>query len=119
MKDKVILGDPNGEKELPNGNTVSEFIPKFTFHCARYRISDRNIASVNGTDMEDTLVVAVKHRPNFDYELYEAKFKGKLYSITYIVPDTTKIVTYDLLSLKSVIKNGGTNMPFNDEGGDM
>ena len=116
MKEIVTLGDPNGEKQLENGNIVPEFTPKYKFHCAQYRISDRNIPSVNGTDLQDTLVLAVKHRPNFDYDIYDAMYRGKLYSITYIVPDATNLVTWDLLSLKSVHKNGGANIAFGGDG---
>ncbi|ALY06842.1 head-tail joining protein [Lactobacillus phage SA-C12] len=115
-KEKVYLGVADEYTELSNGNIIdngadtlddSNFKIKYTFHCAPYRVSDRNIVGVNGMDMEDTMVIAVKHRPNFDYDSYRAKYRGKFYIITYKVPDTTAIVTYDLLSLKSVVKNGG------------
>lgn len=115
-KDKIYLGTTD-YIELPNGNIIDNgadivndenFVSKYTFHCSQYRVSDRNINSINGIDEENTIVVALKHRPNFDYDMYRAKYKGKYYMITYIVPDTSAIVTYDLLSLKSVIKNGGS-----------
>jgi len=121
-KEKLLLGE-NGFTELDNGQIIDNgaaitdatFETKYTFHCSQYRVSDRVIASVNGSDLENTLVVAVKHRPNFDYDTYTAKFRGKYYLVTYIVPDTSAIFTYDLLSLKSVVKNGGSSTSFGED----
>lgn len=124
-KEKLELGTNESWKELDNGNIINSgddisddtFDVKYTFHCAQYRVSDRNITSVNGMDDENTIVVAVKHRPNFDYDSYRARFRKKYYLVTYIVPDTAAIVSYDLLSLKSVVKNGGSSGAYDSFGG--
>lgn len=124
-KEKLELGTNDSWVELDNGNIINSgadinddtFNIKYTFHCAQYRVSDRNITSINGMDDEDTIVVAVKHRPNFDYDSYRARFRKKYYLVTYIVPDTAEIVSYDLLSLKSVVKNGGASGTSSFEGG--
>lgn len=124
-KEKLELGTNDSWVELDNGNIINSgadindntFDVKYTFHCAQYRVSDRNITSVDGMNDEDTIVVAVKHRPNFDYDSYRARFRKKYYIVTYIVPDTAAIVSYDLLSLKSVIKNGGSSGASDSFGG--
>ena len=125
-KEKLELGTNESWEELDNGNIINSgadinndtFDVKYIFHCAKYRVSDRNITSVNGMDDENTIVVAVKNRPNFDYDSYRARFRKKYYIVTYIVPDTAAIVSYDLLSLKSVIKNGGSSGASSFGGGD-
>ena len=85
-KEKVYLGIAEDYTELSNGNIIDNgadildddnFKVKYTFHCVPYRVSDRNIVGVNGVDMEDTMVIAVKHRPNFDYDSCRAKYRVK------------------------------------------
>ena len=106
---KIELGDPDNTITLPNGVEVNgQFKPILTLHCAPYRISDRNIFSTNGTDLQNTKVVAVRHNPAIDYDSYVARYRNRLYNVTYIVPDFSRIVSYDLLSLKQVIKNGSS-----------
>ena len=110
---KLELGNPNNTITLKNGVKVpGQFKAIATLHCAPYRISDRNIFSNNGTDLQNTVVVAVRHHPNFEYEHYTARYRKKLYQITYIVPDFSRTVSYDLLSLKSVVKNGSSSSGF-------
>lgn len=114
---KIELGDPDNTITLPNGVEVDgQFKPILTLHCAPYRISDRNIFSKNGTDLQDTKVVAVRHNPAIDYESYVARYRKQLYNITYIVPDFSRTVSYDLLSLKQVIKNGSSYAGFSTNG---
>lgn len=106
---KIELGDPDNTITLPNGVVVNgQFKPILTLHCAPYRISGRNIFSKNGTDLQHTKVVAVRHNPEIDYDSYVARYRNQLYNVTYIVQDFSRIVSYDLLSLRQVIKNGST-----------
>lgn len=106
MKDKVEFG--KAEKELPNGNHVPDpnFPAVWTMHCAPYRISNRMIIANPTLNNENTIVIAVRHHPNRDYDSYSARYRGNIYHVTYIVPDPSLIVTYDLISLKLVQKNG-------------
>lgn len=105
MKEKIVFG--TGETELANGNHIPAVNNvKWTMHCAPYRISDRMILSNPTLNRENTIVVAVRHHPNRDYDSCFAKYRGDIYQVTYIVPDPSMIVTYDLVSLKRVVKNG-------------
>ena len=107
-REKVILGDPNGRVQTRPGRYVSQFVPKITLHAAPYRLSERYITSIQGTDHQNTIVLAVRHHPDLDYESYQALYKGKKYSISYITPDESNLVSYDLISLKLIEKNGST-----------
>lgn len=115
-REKVVLGDPNGRVEVRPGFYVSEFTPKITLHCAPYRLSQRYIESLQGTNAQSTIVLAVRHHPNIDYESYQALYKGKYYSVSYVTGDESNLVTYDLISLRLVEKNG--NIPSYSEGSD-
>ena len=105
-REKVILGDPNGKVETRPGRYVSKFVPKITLHCAPYRLSERYIESLQGTNFQNTIVLAVRHHPEIDYESYQALYKGKYYNVSYVTADESNLVTYDLISLKLVEKNG-------------
>lgn len=105
-REKVVLGDPNGKVETRPGRYVSKFISKITLHCAPYRLSERYIESLQGTDFQNTIVLAVRHHPEIDYESYQALYKGKYYNVSYVTPDESNLVTYDLISLRLVEKNG-------------
>ena len=107
-REKVILGDPHGKVQTRPGRYISKFVPKITLHAAPYRLSERYIASVQGTDFQNTIVLAVRHHPDIDYESYQALYKGKYYRVSYVTSDESDLVTYDLLSLKLVEKNGNT-----------
>ena len=114
-REKVILGDPNGKIQTRPGRYISKFIPKITLHAAPYRLSERYITSLQGTNSQNTIVLAVRHRPGIDYESYQALYRGKYYEVSYITPDESDLVTYDLISLKLVKKNGDiTNYPEGD-----
>lgn len=114
-KQKVVLGDPNGKVQTRPGRYVSKFVPKITLHAAPYRLSERYIASVQGTDLQKTIVLAVRHHPDINYESYQALYKDKYYTVSYVTSDESDLVTYDLISLKLVEKNG--NIVNYQEGG--
>jgi SPP1 family predicted phage head-tail adaptor len=117
-REKVILGDPNGKVQTRPGRYISKFVPKITLKAAPYRLSERYISSIQGTDFQNTVVLAVRHRPDIDYESYQALYKGKYYSVSYVTPDESNLVTYDLISLKLIEKNGNTfNIQNDSEGG--
>lgn len=105
-REKVILGTPNGKVQTRPGRYVSKFVPNITLHCAPYRLSERYIESLQGTNFQNTIVLAVRHHPNIDYESYQALYKGKYYNVSYVTTDESDLVTYDLISLKLVEKNG-------------
>ena len=107
-REKVILGDPNGKVQTRPGRYISKFVPKITLHAAPYRLSERYITSIQGTDFQNTVVLAVRSHPGIDYESYQALYKGKYYTVSYITPDESNLVSYDLISLKLVEKNGST-----------
>lgn len=116
FKEKLVLGDPNAKVQTRPGRYISKFVPKITLHAAPYRLSERYIASLQGTNFQNTIVLAVRHHPGIDYESYQAFYKGKYYTVTYVTPDESNLVSYDLISLKLVEKNGNiVNYP---EGGD-
>lgn len=117
-KQKLVLGDPNGKVQTRPGRYISKFVPKITLHAAPYRLSERYITSIQGTDFQNTIVLAVRHHPDINYESYQAFYKGKYYSVSYVTPDESSLVTYDLISLKLIEKNGNTfNIQNDSEGG--
>ena len=117
-REKVILGDPNGKVQTRPGRYISKFVPKITLKAAPYRLSERYISSIQGTDFQNTVVLAVRHRPGIDYESYQALYKGKYYTVSYVTPDESNLVSYDLISLKKIEKNGNTvNIQNYSEGG--
>ena len=117
-REKIVLGDPNGRIQTRPGRYVSKFIPKITLKAAPYRLSERYITSIQGTDFQNTIVLAVRHHPDINYESYQALYRGKYYSVSYVTPDESNLVTYDLISLKLVEKNGSTvNIQNDSEGG--
>lgn len=105
LREKVYFGN-NEDVELDNGNTVDKFVEKFHRNCANYRISPRFILSNPGINFESTITLAIRHFNDTDYTSYTAMYKGEQYQVTHWLPDDTKIVTYDLLFLKKVEKNG-------------
>lgn len=105
-REKVTLGDPNGKVETRPGRYISKFIPRIALHAAPYRLSERYIESMQGTDFQNTIVLAVRHHPELDYASYQALYKGKYYEVSYVTYDERNLVTYDLISLRLVEKNG-------------
>ena len=105
-KQKLVLGDPNGKVQTRPGRYISKFVPKITLHCAPYRLSERYITSIQGTDFQNTIVLAIKHHPDINYESFQAFYKGRYYSVSYVTSDESNLVTYDLISLKLIEKNG-------------
>lgn len=117
-KQKVVLGDPHGKVQTRPGRYISKFVPKITLKAAPYRLSERYISSIQGTDFQNTVVLAVRHHPGIDYESYQALYKGRYYTISYVTPDESNLVTYDLISLKKIEKNGNNvNIQNDSEGG--
>lgn len=106
FKEKLVLGDPNAKVQTRPGRYISKFVPKVTLHAAPYRLSERYIASLQGTNFQNTIVLAVRHHPDIDYQSYQALYKDKYYTVTYVTPDESNLVPYDLISLKLVEKNG-------------
>lgn len=105
-REKVVLGNPNGKVQTRPGRYVSKFVPKITLHCASYRLSERYITSIQGTDFQNTIVLAIRHHPDINYESYQAFYKGRYYSVSYVTLDESNLVTYDLISLRLLEKNG-------------
>ena len=115
-REKVVLGNPNGKVQTRPGRYISKFVPKVTLHAAPYRLSERYITSIQGTDFQNTIVLAVRHHPDINYESYQALYRGKYYSVSYVTPDESDLVSYDLISLKLIEKNGNT-VNLQEEGG--
>lgn len=115
-REKVTLGDPNAKVQTRPGRYISKFVPKITLHGAPYRLSERYIASLQGTNFQNTIVLAVRHHPDINYESYQALYRGKYYNVTYVTPDESNLVSYDLISLKLIEKNG--DIPSYQEGSD-
>lgn len=105
LHDKVELGHIESKKQ-PDTTRIKEFVTDLKLHCAQYRVTDRMILANAGLNDQNTIVVAVRHKRNRDYGTYKARFKGEIYNVTLIKPDPSLIVTYDLISLKLVDKNG-------------
>lgn len=92
--------------ENSNGTHSDQFITKFTRKAARYRISTRMMLSNSGIDLEKDKVFAIRHLSDNDFTTYKARWNGQIYNVTDVLPDDSKIMTYDLITLRLSDKNG-------------
>lgn len=105
FRETVSFG-ANEETELPNGNTVDKFVEKFHRKCAKYRVSPRYILANTGVNTQVSVTLAIRHFPDVEYDSLTARYRGKDYLVTHVLPDETHVVTYDLIFLKDTEKNG-------------
>lgn len=90
------------------GGSRPVFRPQQTLHCAFYQRSQNQQYALVGTDLEDTIVVAVRSQYRVNDQML-AQLDGDdsiTYQIVTISRDESHAVTrYDLITLKDV--NGG------------
>ena len=90
------------------GGTKPTFKPQMTLHCAIYQRSQNQQYALVGTDLENTIVVAVRSQYKVD-ETLMAKLDGNdtVYRIVTISRDESHSMTrYDLITLRNVNDGG-------------
>lgn len=75
LHDKVELGHIESKKN-PDASRTKEFVTDLTLHCAQYRVTDRMILANAGLNDQGTIVVAVRHKRDREYDSYKGRFKA-------------------------------------------
>lgn len=89
------------------------FVPKQTLHFAYYQRSQTQQYQLLGTDLEHTIVIAVRSQYHVD-DTQLARIKGDEKQTTYKVMSISRgeahsPINYDLITLKDIKKIGGSN----------
>lgn len=96
-------------KSIENGAGVNvpTFVPQFKAHFARVKTTLTDRYEAAGTSLENTKVIAVKHRDAFE-DMQQVSFNGTVYSIVDVSPEQDTYLTFDYLTIRDVKKGGGT-----------
>lgn len=105
LKNKVTFGEYKSKK-LPNGMDSHGFVPTYTLHCADFRVSLKEISNLSGEDRDKVCIIAVRHKPNRNYDGQLAQYKGESYQVELVMPDESKLRGFDLIALRKRDKNG-------------
>ncbi len=93
------------------GGSQATFKPQQKLHCAIYQRSQNQQYALVGTDLENTIVVAVRSQYRVDKSLM-AKLDDKdtVYRIVTISRDESHSLTrYDLITLRDINDDGGAD----------
>lgn len=103
-----------GKMETTTTRTIQgskvEFVPSRTLHCAIYQRSQTQQYQILGTQLEGTIVIAVRSQAKVD-DAMRVRFKGAdtIYRIVNTSRDAShNYPRYDLITLRD-IKKGGLN----------
>lgn len=88
-----------------------KFVPKQTLHFAYYQRSQTQQYQLLGTELENTVVIAVRSQYHVD-DTQLARIKGDVKQTTYKVMTISRgeahsPINYDLITLKDIAKIGG------------
>lgn len=87
-----------------NGSQIKKPITLFTKWAGYRRRTLNQTYQINGTTLEDSILIGVKHDERINKTL-GVTIKGVNYSIQSISPDeTNSYFTFDLITLKKVVK---------------
>lgn len=84
----------------------AEFVPSRTLHCTIYQRTQSQQYQLLGTNLEGTIVIAVRSQHQVD-DVMRVRFKGEktVYKIVAISRDQShNLPRYDLLTLQAVEK---------------
>lgn len=99
----ALFGTYNsGIENSNNGQRIPEFKEKFKLKCAPFRRTMNQYFQIEGTKLEDTIVIAVRHNKKIiNDKSIVVKYNGDEYKIIDINPDEgEKVIRYDLITLK-------------------
>ena len=101
-----------GKMETTSTRTIqgakAEFVPSRTLHCAIYQRTQNQQYQLLGTNLEGTIVIAVRSQSQVD-DVMRVRFKGEktIYTIVAISRDQShNLPRYDLLTLQMISKVG-------------
>lgn len=96
-------------KSVENGAGVNvpTFVPQFKAHFARVKTTLTDRYEAAGTSLENTKVIAAKHRDAFE-DMQQVRFNGKTYDIVDVSPEYDIYLAFDYLTIRDVKKGGGT-----------
>ena len=97
-----------GIKSVENGAGVNvpTFVPQFKAHFARVKTTLTDRYEAAGTSLENTKVIAAKHRDAFE-DMQQVRFNGKVYDVVDVSPEQDVYLTFDYLTIRDVKKGGG------------
>ncbi|WP_420864888.1 phage head closure protein [Furfurilactobacillus siliginis] len=94
---------------VPNdatGDYDEKFKAVYTVHCALYNRSFMQNYQLLGTELQDTIVLAIRSDSRINRKLI-ARFNSHDYKIIDVSKDSTEMpVAYDLVTLKLIEKEG-------------
>lgn len=105
FKHKVTFGK-YGKKRLPNGMDGKGFVASYKLHCADFRVSIKDYQGLSGIDRDKVTIIAVRHKPNRQYDDLLAQYKGETFDVELVMPDESKLRGVDLVVLRKRAKNG-------------
>lgn len=104
LNKKAEFGDMvAGENVNPNtGEPILEFKADFTLRAGVYSRSQSQQIALSGTDLEDTLVLIIRHNTKVSKKM-KVKIDTDLYQIVSISFDDSLPNSYDLITIKQEV----------------
>lgn len=99
---KVSFGTIQTVENDNTGDYDTEFVARFSKHYANYQRTQTQNYQINGTDLANTIIIAIRSTDKVDKALKaQLKNSGDVYDIVDISKGTTgKPIEYDLVTLK-------------------
>ncbi|GBG95193.1 hypothetical protein LFYK43_16520 [Ligilactobacillus salitolerans] len=86
---------------------MSVFVPKMKLHYARVKHSITQRYLAEGTDLSDTIDIAVRHNDSVE-EMQQVMIDDVAYNVQEVSPDNEMYIAYDFVTIKKVKKGGGS-----------
>lgn len=104
LKNKIEFGEYADDK-LENGVPFRKFIKQYSLHGADFRVSVRDLPGLSGPNRDSVSIVAVRHKPNRNYDNLFARYKGEEWIVDLVMPDFSKLRGFDLIALRKKDSN--------------
>lgn len=88
------------------GVNVSVFVPKMKLHYARVKHSITQRYLAEGTDLSDTIDIAVRHNASVE-DMQQVMIDNVAYNIQEVSPDDMMYIAYDFVTIRKVKRGGG------------
>lgn len=95
---RVEFGTVESVYNRDSGTNLPSFITRMTLWAKQQRRSLSNQYKLMGTEMQDSIVVIIRHNADVTRSL-SARLNGTVYDIVDISPDDSEYFTYDYLTL--------------------
>ena len=107
LNHKISFGTIKSTENDMTGDYDTEFVPEMMVHCAMYQRSVEQRYNLLGTNLEGTIVVAIRSRKLSKKIKAQFANDDDLYSIVDISNDASGLpVGYDLITLELTKKVG-------------